>query len=166
MALSVDFCFHTALLPKINRSHMYKFNVKCKKEISNVLRGIDVYLIRPFYFTGKTTWKYVTHEPPLLPERKTCQFVCSCNHAVTLVTPNIYDVTSDPGETTPLDPSSESYKTLSKIFIQAINLHKTSLAPVETQFSWSKILPNLRWQPCCNGVFPFNCKCTDYKFPE
>jgi len=116
------------------------------------------------FFSGKTTWKYVTHEPPLLPGKVTCQFICSCVHAVTLETPTIYDMTSDPGETTPINLSLERYRTLSNTFNKAIQQHVNSLETVDSQFSWSKLLPHFNWQPCCNGTFPFNCNCEDSKF--
>lgn len=75
-------------------------------------------------------------------------------------------MTSDPGETSPIDSSSEVYKEMSRVILKAIESHKLSIGDVETQFSWRKLAPKLRWQPCCNGTFPFNCLCIDPKYPE
>lgn len=114
---------------------------------------------------GLKTWKLVTHEPNLVPGTNLCKFVCSCNYDVALATPKLYDMTSDPGETTPIDNDSKTYKEISQIILKAIENHKISIGNVETQFSWRKLAPKLTWQPCCNGTFPFNCQCTDPKYP-
>ncbi|XP_045187272.2 arylsulfatase H-like [Mercenaria mercenaria] len=113
---------------------------------------------------GKITWKLVTHEPNYIPGKNVCLFACSCNLDVTLATPKLYDMTSDPGETSPIDSSSKTYKEVSTLILKAMNNHKNTIDPVETQFTWRKVLPKLTWQPCCNGTFPFNCHCTDTKY--
>ncbi|XP_045187267.2 steryl-sulfatase-like isoform X2 [Mercenaria mercenaria] len=115
---------------------------------------------------GSKTWKLVTHEPDLIPGSKVCTFVCSCNFDVALTTPKLYDMTSDLGESNPIDANSNTYKEISSIILQAIDNHKNSVEPVETQFTWKKLAPKLTWQPCCNGRFPFKCLCTDPKYPE
>lgn len=117
-----------------------------------------------FHLSGSHTWKFVTHVPPVIPGRKLCQFICSCTNADTLETPEVYNLSLDPGEKTALESHSEAYQTVKKAVEKGVYKHKISLDPVETQFSWFKILPNLHWQPCCNGTFPFNCNCVDEKF--
>ncbi|WAR19592.1 STS-like protein [Mya arenaria] len=126
--------------------------------------GNKLHAVRYRPGSGSRTWKYVTHEPQLLPGKSTCRFICSCTNAVTLTTPKLYDVTSDPGETSPIDAQSETYTDISELIQKAVIDHKSSLDPVESQFSWFKLLPQIRWQPCCNGSFPFNCDCQDPKF--
>lgn len=108
----------------------------------------------------------MTHEPNYIPGTNVCKFACNCNLAVALTTPKLYDMTSDPGETTPIESSSEIYNEISGVILKAIKDHENSIEPVETQFIWRKLLPHLRWQPCCNGTFPFNCNCIDPKYPE
>lgn len=115
---------------------------------------------------GPTTWKLVTHTPAYIPGRNVCRFVCSCNSAVPLSTPELYDMTSDPGETTPIDSNSQQYKDITTIILEGIKNHIKSIVPLESQFTWLKLGPMLRWQPCCNGTFPFNCHCVDLKYPE
>ncbi|XP_060596826.1 steryl-sulfatase-like isoform X2 [Ruditapes philippinarum] len=115
---------------------------------------------------GSKTWKLVTHEPNLIPGSKLCQFVCSCNFNIHLATPKLYDMTSDPGETTPIDSNSKLYRDITPIIQNAIYNHKNSIKPVESQFTWAKLAPKLTWQPCCNGHFPFNCECIDPKYSE
>jgi hypothetical protein len=73
-------------------------------------------------------------------------------------------MTSDPGETSPINSNSQTYKKIAPLILTAIKEHKASIEPVETQFTWGKLRPNLRWQPCCNGTFPFNCHCIDEKY--
>ena len=116
------------------------------------------------YFAGKVTWKLVTHIPNYIPGKNVCQFACACNLDVALTTPELYDMTSDPGETSPIDSNSEIYKEIAPLILNAIKEHKNTIEPVETEFTWRKLLPNLRWQPCCNGTFPFNCDCVDEKY--
>ncbi|XP_060596832.1 arylsulfatase H-like [Ruditapes philippinarum] len=113
---------------------------------------------------GQITWKLVTHEPNYIPGKNVCVFVCTCNLDVALTTPKLYDMTSDPGETSPINSNSQTYKKISPLILTAIKEHKASIEPVETQFTWGKLRPNLRWQPCCNGTFPFNCHCIDEKY--
>lgn len=115
---------------------------------------------------GLTTWKLITHHPNYIPGTNLCRFVCSCNNAVRLATPELYDVTSDPGETTPIDNNSKQYKDISAIILKAIENHTNSTEPVESQFTWNKLRPRLNWQPCCSGIFPFNCHCIDQKYPD
>ncbi|KAH3846961.1 arylsulfatase D-like isoform X1 [Dreissena polymorpha] len=126
--------------------------------------GDKLHAVRYRPRTGHTTWKYVTHTPSLLPGRTTCRFMCSCNNAVPLATPDVYDMTSDPGETTPIEPESKMYREISAAVESAIREHVTSLDPVESQFRWDRLVPRVTWQPCCNGIFPFNCDCVDKKF--
>jgi len=83
---------------------------------------------------------------------------------VVLATPKIYDVTSDPGETTSIETKSKAYGEVLTAVQKAIEHHIHSLEPVENQFTWQKVMPNIHWQPCCNGTFPFNCNCVDPKY--
>ncbi|XP_053394808.1 steryl-sulfatase-like isoform X2 [Mercenaria mercenaria] len=114
---------------------------------------------------GIKTWKLVTREPDYIPGTTVCQFTCNCNTDV-LATPKLYDITVDPGETTPIDSHSKNYKEITPIILKAMGIHKNSIEPAETEFTLRKLAPNLTWQPCCNGTFPFNCYCTDPKYPE
>ena len=107
----------------------------------------------------------MTHEPRHAFNNTLCTFVCQCNNALKLRPPKLYEMTSDPGETTPVNSSSSEYGEVVAHIQNAINAHKLSLQPVESQFT----LPKLMWrpflQPCCNGTFP-NCQCVDEKFSK
>lgn len=126
--------------------------------------GTNIHAVRYRPRTGTTTWKFVTHAPPLLVGTDRCNFVCSCNDAVELSPPLLYDMTSDPGEVSPLNVKSDIYTSVSEIVYKAIDKHKASIVPVPSQFIWQKLALHLAWQPCCNGTFPFNCKCVDAKY--
>lgn len=127
--------------------------------------GNRLHAVRYRERTGSKTWKLVLYEPALWPGTNLCKLVCSCNNAIALNPPKLYDITSDPGETTPIQSDLQIYKDVSEIVNIAILNHRKSLTPVESQFTWGKLAPKLSWQPCCNGVFPFNCLCVDKKYP-
>lgn len=74
-------------------------------------------------------------------------------------------MTSDPAEAKPIDTTSKEYKEITPIILAEIEKHKNSIETVKTQFSVGRLAPQLTWQPCCNGTFPFNCYCTDPKYP-
>ena len=114
-------------------------------------------------FTGTKIWKLVSHETRYLFNDNKCQFVCQCNNAIKLQHPKLYEMTSDPGETTPIDTSSSDYSHVTSVIQTAIDKHKSSIAPVASQFTYAKLIWRPFLQPCCNGTFPF-CQCTDTKF--
>ena len=117
------------------------------------------------FIAGERTWKLVTHVPRLEPGRLLCHYVCSCNHAIQLSSPELFDMTSDPGETSPFSTSSKEFKQLVPIMLDAIQAHEKSIGNIDSQFSWHKIMWRPDLQPCCNGTFPF-CYCFDEKYPE
>lgn len=100
--------------------------------------------------------------PDYLPGQDTCEYIFSCQSAITLEPPVLYELTSDPGERHPIQTSMlKEYEEIANKINVALQHHKDSIVPVEKQFS----LHNLWWQPhlqiCCN--FP-NCDCTDSKY--
>ena len=106
------------------------------------------------------------HEPRYLPGTSRCKFGCRCSDLISNDPPHVYDVTSDPTESNPIDPSSDTYKQLKDIFEKAIKEHRDSLHPVESQFSFRNVLWRPTLQDCCNGLFPFWCQCSDSKFGD
>ena len=115
--------------------------------------------------TGSTTWKLVTHVPWFEPGQLLCPFICSCNTAIKLEIPQLYDMTSDPGETSPIDWISEGKQELVTLMLKAISEHSATVGHVESQFTWRKLMWRHDLQPCCNGTFPF-CHCIDEKYPD
>ena len=104
--------------------------------------------------------------PKLEPGKLLCPFICSCNTAIKLEKPELYDMTSDPGETSPIDwKLSEEKRELVTLMLNAISDHSATVGHVESQFTWWKIAWRPDLQPCCNGTFPF-CHCKDMKYPE
>ena len=101
-------------------------------------------------------------------ERCVTGFVCDCygNAVVRHDPPRLYDVTRDPGETRPLDPSTSGNQRILQELRDHIIAHEARLAHtrgVVNQFAWRRVLPLLPWvQPCCN--FPY-CYCTDPVYP-
>lgn len=107
----------------------------------------------------------MTHVPRLEPGKLLCPYICSCNHAIRLETPHLYDITLDPGETSPIDWLSEGKQELVNLMLDAISQQSVSVAKVDSQFTWHKLMWRPDLQPCCNGTFPF-CHCQDDKYPE
>ncbi|KAH3836225.1 hypothetical protein DPMN_109595 [Dreissena polymorpha] len=116
--------------------------------------------------TGKHVWKWVTHLPRYKPGSHACRFGCTCGDAVELPMPHLYDVTTDPAESAPVPPDKPIYEHIRRLVSAAVNEHRDSLAPVESQFSARNVLWRYSLQDCCQGVFPFNCSCLDTVFPE
>lgn len=114
------------------------------------------------YFTGNKIWKLVYYMPYYLPGQTVCHFGCLCRDAIKLDKPELYELTSDPGERNPLDiDSTEEYKKLAAIMNKAKEEHEKTVAHVQPQLSLYNSLWRPHMQPCCN--FPY-CSCEDSKY--
>lgn len=82
--------------------------------------------------------------------------------------PLVYELTTDPSEKYPLDPSDPYIKAVITKVGKAVTEHKQSIEKASYQYSPRKLLFRPWKQPCCEGsVFPF-CKCkenTDFVLP-
>ncbi|XP_052805175.1 steryl-sulfatase-like [Mya arenaria] len=116
--------------------------------------------------TGGRVWKQVSHVPNYFPGTDVCRFGCRCDDLILQDPPLIYDVISDPSESHPIDSLSKEYADISKKVEAAVKIHKASLEPVESMFSYTNVLWRYPYQECCNGTFPFNCQCSDSKYPS
>ena len=125
-----------------------------------------IILMSYFLHVGKSTYK-ITYITPNLVEGPHgtigCfeAYPCRCNGPMTTKhdPPLIYDLTSDPSETTPLDPKSPEVRDIIAKAKSAVSEHKRSLVPAQDQFAFMRLMPRFRDQPCC-GRFPF-CRCTE-----
>lgn len=117
-----------------------------------------------FQLAGKKVWKLVLYEPDYLPGKQQCTFVCNCAKAHQLNPPELFELTSDPGETKPLYISSdEEYKIIVETMLKAKQEHKKSAVPAESQVTFYKVMWWPHLQPCCN--FPY-CSCKDTKYSK
>ncbi|KAL3865109.1 hypothetical protein ACJMK2_006738 [Sinanodonta woodiana] len=110
---------------------------------------------------GFKTYKLVYKMPDYLPGTNQCIFVCGCHSARVLEKPLLFDVTSDPGERSPLPSSYPGYSDIIEAINKAVATHKSSIVPVESQFTARKLIWRPHWQDCCN--FP-KCSCSDPKY--
>ncbi|XP_069116833.1 steryl-sulfatase-like [Argopecten irradians] len=124
--------------------------------------GPTVQAVRYRPRSGSTVWKLAYEEPDYLPGTQRCLFACNCEDAIKFEQPILYDITSDPGESKPIDISSDKkYKDLAELMIKATEEHKASIVPVDCRLTFFKILWRPHMQPCCN--FPY-CSCSDHKY--
>ncbi|XP_008847784.1 arylsulfatase H [Nannospalax galili] len=112
--------------------------------------------------SGSTVWKahYVT--PNFSPEGADACYgpeLCPCSGDVTRHDPPLlFDVSRDPSESRPLDPSGEAlFDSVVKNMEAAVRRHRAGLRPVPQQLSTFNSLWKPWLQPCC-GTFPF-CGC-------
>ena len=82
-----------------------------------------------------------------------------CDGALHLDPPKLYDLTSDPAATLPLDLGQ--HPAVVSAMLEALEEHRGSLTEVPSQFTWSRLSWQPWKQPCCN--FP-SCACEDDKF--
>ncbi|CAN9498361.1 unnamed protein product [Ophioblennius macclurei] len=87
--------------------------------------------------------------------------VCFCTpEAVTFHDPPLlFDLSRDPGESTPLTPRTEpAFHSVLATIRQAVEMHEMSLIPVENQFEPGKMMLKPWLQPCCSS-FSRLCNC-------
>nr|XP_054758185.1 steryl-sulfatase-like [Lytechinus pictus] len=88
-------------------------------------------------------------------------YPCRCEGPTTVNhdPPLVYELRSDPSETTPLDPTTPNIQEIITKAGAAVAEHQASIAPTPYQFAFTRLLPRFGDQPCC-GTFPF-CSCTE-----
>ncbi|KAL3865285.1 hypothetical protein ACJMK2_006898 [Sinanodonta woodiana] len=123
--------------------------------------GNEVHAVRYRPRTGSKTYKLVYRMPDYLPGTNRCDFFCGCHSARVLEKPLLLDMTSDPGEKSPLPSSYPGYSDIIEAITGAVANHKSSIVPVESQFTARNLIWRPHWQDCCN--FP-TCSCTDPKY--
>ncbi|KAK3593051.1 hypothetical protein CHS0354_007836 [Potamilus streckersoni] len=123
--------------------------------------GDEIHAVRCRPRTGFKTYKLVFKMPEYLPGTNQCQFVCGCHSARVLEKPLLFDVTSDPGEKSPLPSSYPGYSDILEAIKEAVAKHKSSIVPVESQFTARNLIWRPLWQDCCN--YP-KCSCSDPKY--
>ncbi|ELT88891.1 hypothetical protein CAPTEDRAFT_194695 [Capitella teleta] len=131
-----------------NPIHDYLFHY-CGNHIhaARYTDGSDVYKVH--YFTYN--W---------LPGSEGCAFMCDCSGSSVQSQnpPLLFNIATDPGERSPLDVTSSKHQRILSLIGAAVQEHRSSVEPVSSQYSISRLIP-LPWlQPCCN--FP-KCMCRD-----
>lgn len=109
---------------------------------------------------GTTTWKAHFATPKWTQGTQSCfgSGVCGCyGNKVTIHDPPLlFDITTDPGEMNPIDPSNQQHKDIIQQIKVAVSKHQEYVKPVPSQ------LDVVLWRPwlqsCCN--YPY-CKCIE-----
>lgn len=109
-----------------------------------------------YLISGNTVWKLSLGEPRTFnPEL----FDSFCADVIHLDPPRLYDITSDPAESNPLN--SSQYPGVTNTMLLALTDHKQSIVAVPNQFTLAKIVWIPWKQDYCN--FPA-CSCEDELF--
>nr|XP_006817802.1 PREDICTED: steryl-sulfatase-like [Saccoglossus kowalevskii] len=113
--------------------------------------------------TDDISYKVVFTSPKWTPDTEGCfnTWLCRCHgewvdhHDPPLV----YDLTHDPSERRPLDPTNSDVRKITSKAIEAVDIHEGTVVPVINQFQRFRVGPLYPWlQPCCN--FPL-CSCVE-----
>ncbi|KAK7504181.1 hypothetical protein BaRGS_00004485 [Batillaria attramentaria] len=114
--------------------------------------GDRVHAVRYRPRTGTVVWKLLLRDPPPSVD---------CSTARHLDPPQLIDLTSDPGEASPLDLDLKEHQEAMATMMAALREHERGVVHVPSQLTLTKSLW-LPWkQPCCQ--FPA-CVCQDDKF--
>lgn len=114
-------------------------------------------------FSGSSVWKAFYFTPNFYPENATACFhthVCFCTseHVTYHHPPLLFDLLQDPSETTPLTPDTEpAFHAILSVMEEAVETHKRTVKPVESQLS----LSNVAWKPWlqpCRSTFGQLCQ--------
>uniref|UniRef100_UPI003AAEE0B9 steryl-sulfatase n=1 Tax=Centroberyx gerrardi TaxID=166262 RepID=UPI003AAEE0B9 len=113
---------------------------------------------------SSSVWKAFYFTPNFYPENETGCFhthVCFCTpDAVTYHDPPLlFELSSDPSETTPLTPATEpAFHSVLAAMREAEEQHRSSVKPVEDQMSVWNVLWKPWLQPCCSSLAQL-CRC-------
>lgn len=113
---------------------------------------------------SRSVWKAFYFTPNFYPENETACFhtqICFCGpNAVTYHDPPLlFDLTTDPSETTPLTPDTEpAYSSILATINEAAEAHRRSVIPGESQLKQDRMLWRPWMQPCCS-TFSQLCRC-------
>ncbi|XP_056883898.1 steryl-sulfatase isoform X1 [Takifugu flavidus] len=112
---------------------------------------------------SSSVWKAFYFTPNFYPENETACFhthVCFCTpeHVTYHSPPLLFDLSRDPSETTPLTPDTEpAFHAVLSAMEEAVEAHKRTVRPVESQLS----LGNVVWKPWlqpCRSSFSRLCQ--------
>lgn len=114
-------------------------------------------------------WKALYFTPNFYPENSSACFhthICFCVEP--FIThhnpPLLFDLSSDPSESTPLTPDTEpKFYSVLEAMRAAVSRHEQSLKPVPMQFSRGNLIWKPWLQPCCSSLSQL-CSCErDYQ---
>ncbi|XP_013785908.1 steryl-sulfatase-like isoform X2 [Limulus polyphemus] len=139
---------------KVTRIHTFLFHY-C---------GSWIHAARYIPDTGNDIWKVHYTTPNWVRETQHCPFMCQCfgSYVTHHNPPLLYNIATDPGENTPLDPTTSSrYAEIVSIINDAVEKHKLSVQTVPDQFSFVNAVWKPWLQPCCSY---YACHCNDPKY--
>ncbi|KAF7646600.1 hypothetical protein LDENG_00185020 [Lucifuga dentata] len=105
---------------------------------------------------SSSVWKAFYFTPNFFPEDGTACFhthVCFCTPGYVTYhdPPLLFDLSRDPTESTPLTPDTEpTFSAILAAMQEAVQRHKSSVKPAESQLSLTNVLWKPWLQPCCS----------------
>ena len=124
--------------------------------------GNQVHAIRYSPKKSDVVWKVHFMTPKWTKGTEACigQGVCNCHgrHVTVYEPPLLFDITSDPSESSPIGTDRPEYQEVIKHIYPALKKHKTSIESVPNQLERHKNFFNPWLQMCCN--FPL-CSCKE-----
>ncbi|XP_024118890.1 steryl-sulfatase isoform X2 [Oryzias melastigma] len=113
---------------------------------------------------SSSVWKAFFFTPNFYPEGQAACFhthVCFCtpDYVTHHDPPLLFDLSRDPSESRPLTADTEpAFRSVVAAMTEAAESHRTSVQPVESQFSAEKLMWKPWLQPCCSS-FRQLCQC-------
>uniref|UniRef100_A0AAQ4PDJ8 Steroid sulfatase (microsomal), isozyme S n=1 Tax=Gasterosteus aculeatus aculeatus TaxID=481459 RepID=A0AAQ4PDJ8_GASAC len=113
---------------------------------------------------SSSVWKAFYFTPNFYPENETACFhthtcFCSKGYVTYHDPPLLFDLTRDPSESTPLTPDKEpAFHSVLAAMEAAVEQHRRSVEPVESQMSWWNLMWKPWLQPCCSTLAQL-CQC-------
>ncbi|XP_023282694.1 steryl-sulfatase [Seriola lalandi dorsalis] len=113
---------------------------------------------------SSSVWKAFYFTPNFYPENETACFhthVCFCTpeYVTRHDPPLLFDLSRDPSESSPLTPDTEpAFRSVLAAMEEAVERHRRSVEPAESQMSAGKLLWRPWLQPCCSTLGQL-CQC-------
>lgn len=113
---------------------------------------------------SSSVWKAFYFTPDFYPENSSGCFhthICFCTprHVTFHQPPLLFDLSRDPSESAPLRPDTEPlFHSVLSAMESAVEAHRRSLRPVESQMSLGNLIYKPWLQPCCSS-FSQLCQC-------
>ncbi|XP_041834500.1 steryl-sulfatase [Melanotaenia boesemani] len=113
---------------------------------------------------SSSVWKAFYFTPNFYPEDQTACFhthICFCtpDYVTYHDPPLLFDLSKDPSESTPLTPDTEpAFHSVLAVMQEAVETHRRSVTPVESQLTAGKLLWKPWLQPCCSTLAQL-CQC-------
>ena len=128
--------------------------------------GNQVHAVRYHPKNSDTVWKAHFITPKWTDGTESCigkTIVCLChgNYVEVQDPPLLYDMTTDPAESSPIAPDSTEYQEVMREIYPALKQHKEGMEQVPDQLTKNFFHPRL--QMCCNVPFCY-CRETDRQF--